>query len=137
VILLLDTDVLLDVVLDRHPHVEHSAALLDHLTKQPGSSFIAWHTLANVFYLTRKGSTGMSAIDFFRALLEFVRVAPTTTNDALRSIDLGLSDMEDALQVAAAQACGAQYIITRNTRHYRRSPIPAITPGEYLNRATP
>ena len=39
---------------------------------------------------------------------------------------------EDAVQVAAARACGASHIVTRNVRHFARSPIPAITPREAL-----
>jgi predicted nucleic acid-binding protein len=39
--ILLDTDILVDVALDRLPHAEHAAALLDALEHRPGSAFIA------------------------------------------------------------------------------------------------
>ena len=45
---------------------------------------------------------------------------------------LEMTDFEDAMQVAAARACGARFVVTRNTRDFRRSPIPAITPQEAL-----
>ena len=35
-------------------------------------------------------------------------------------------------QAAAARACGAQPIVTRNVRDFKRSPGPAITPREAL-----
>jgi hypothetical protein len=41
---------------------------------------------------------------------------------------------EDALQVSAAQACGADYIITRNGRDFVKSPLPALSPEEFLGR---
>ena len=44
-----------------------------------------------------------------------------------------MRDFEDALQVAAARACGAQHIVTRNFRDFDRSPIPALTPAEALH----
>ena len=44
-----------------------------------------------------------------------------------------MTDFEDALQVAAAHACGAQHIVTRNAKDYERSPIRAISPQEALN----
>ena len=45
---------------------------------------------------------------------------------------LPMADFEDALQVAAARACGVRYIVTRNVRDYARSPIRAVDPQEAL-----
>ena len=36
------------------------------------------------------------------------------------------------MQVAAARACGARHIVTRNVKDYHRSPIPAIRPQDAL-----
>ena len=46
---------------------------------------------------------------------------------------LPMTDFEDALQVAAAQACDARYIVTRNVRDFADSPIRAIGPREALS----
>lgn len=48
-----------------------------------------------------------------------------------------LTDFEDSLQVAAALACGAQFIITRNERDFRKSPVPALSPDLFLRRHDP
>jgi len=40
--------------------------------------------------------------------------------------------LQDAMQTAAAMLFGAQLIVTRNTRDYRRSPIKADTPLSIL-----
>jgi predicted nucleic acid-binding protein len=45
-----------------------------------------------------------------------------------------MADFEDAMQVAAARACGAQHIVTRNISDYVRSPIRAVDPREALSR---
>jgi len=44
-----------------------------------------------------------------------------------------MSDFEDALQVAAADACGAEMIITRNLQDYVQSPIRAVEPTNALS----
>jgi predicted nucleic acid-binding protein len=44
-----------------------------------------------------------------------------------------MADFEDAMQVAAARACGARHIVTRNVRDYQRSPIRAVDPQEALS----
>ena len=45
-----------------------------------------------------------------------------------------MSDVEDAFQAAAALAWQADAIVTRNVGDYRRSPIPAMTPAQFLKR---
>jgi len=131
-VILLDADVLLDVALDRTPHAEASAALLDLLERRPRMAFVAWHTVANFFYLVRPTRGARQAREFVVDLTAFVSVAPTDTDDLRWAASLALPDLEDAMQVAAARACGAQYIATRNVKDFRKSPIPAGTPKELL-----
>ena len=130
--ILLDTDVLLDVALDRAPHAEASAALLELLERRPRMAFVSWHTVANFFYLARPSRGAQQSREFLTDLTGFVSVAPTDTEDLRYAASLALPDLEDAMQVAAARACGAQYIATRNVKDFRKSPVPARTPEELL-----
>lgn len=130
--ILLDADVLLDVALDRSPHVQASAELLRRLERGPGSAFVAWHTLSNLYYLVRPVSGKDDARAFLGDLVDFVVVSPTDTDDFRYAVELPLGDFEDAMQVAAARACGATSIVTRNVPDFRGSPIPAVTPDEAL-----
>ena len=130
--ILLDTDVLLDVALDRAPHAEASSALLDLLERRPRMAFVAWHTVANFLHLVSPTRGAREARDFLLDLTGFVTVAPTDTADLRYAASLPLPDLEDAMQVAAARACGAQYIATRNVKDFRKSPVPARTPAELL-----
>lgn len=131
-ILLLDTDILIDVALGREPHAEDASALLDALEPRPGTAFIAWHSIANFYYLVRPSRGHGDAREFLRELTSFVRVAPTTTRHLLQACRLEMKDFEDALQVAAAFACDAGAIVSRNLRDYAKAPLPAITPARAL-----
>jgi predicted nucleic acid-binding protein len=136
VIWLLDTDILLDLALDRPSHAESAARILDAAERRAVSAFVAWHTVANFYYLMRADKGHASAIEFLADLLAFVAVASTDTDDARAALRLNLRDFEDALQAVAAVKCGADFIVTRNTRDYRRSPVPAISPAAALARLT-
>jgi len=129
---LLDADVLIDVALDRAPYAEPAAALLDELERRPGCAFVAWHTISNFFYLVSpsRGRRGTRA--FLLDLTDFVDVAPTTVQGLRYAAHLPLRDFEDALQVAAAVACGAEVIATRNLRDYAKAPIRAAAPQVVL-----
>lgn len=132
-ILLVDTDVLIDVALDRRPYVEDAAALLDALEQGQASGFMAWHTIANLHYLVAPKRGGANAKAFLVELTRFIQVAPTTTESVRYAASLPLRDFEDALQVAAAMACGAAAIVTRNVRDFARSPVRAAAPRALLD----
>ncbi len=131
--MLLDTDVLLDVALDRQPHADAASEVLDRLERGRERAFIAWHTVSNFYYLVAPSHGGLGARDFILDLIRFVAVAETDTSAVRYAAELPMRDFEDALQVAAARACGARHIVTRNVRDFDRSPIPALTPTEALS----
>ena len=130
--ILLDTDVLIDIALDRRPHSEPASELLDRIERGAHSAYVAWHTVSNFYYLVAPSSGGMNARDFIVDLTRFVEVAPTDTQALHYAAELPMADFEDAMQVAAARSCAARYIVTRNVKDFARSPIPAITPQEAL-----
>ncbi|MBI3301208.1 MAG: PIN domain-containing protein [Deltaproteobacteria bacterium] len=125
--ILLDTDVLLDVALQRANFFENSARVLEWAEGEPGQAAVAWHSLSNLAYLVRP-----DAREFIRDLLQFVEVAPVGTSQALQAVSFPMKDFEDALQASAALSFGASYIVTRNLVHYKRSPVPALSPTQFL-----
>lgn len=130
--ILLDTDVIIDVALDRAPYAGPAADLLTYLERRPRMAFLAWHSLSNFYYLVATSRGRDDAREFLLDLTRFVAVAPTSTDAFRFACSLPLADFEDSLQVAAANACGAVRIATRNVRHYRSSPIPARAPADLL-----
>lgn len=133
-IVLIDTDVLLDVALNREPFTEYSAKLIDRVEQNIIEGFIAWHSLSNFYYLIAPSSGKKKTKEFISELLKFVNVSSTDTKSAEYALSLNVPDFEDALQMAAAKECNADYIITRNIKHYKKSPILAITPKELLDK---
>jgi predicted nucleic acid-binding protein len=133
-VILFDTDVLLDVALDRDPHADASSAFLARIADGVSAGFISWHTVSNLFYLIARAREAANARDFVVGLTHYLSVAPTSTGSVRYAASLPMADFEDAMQVAAARACGAEYIVTRNLSDFERSPIPVVTPQEALAR---
>ena|SRR5437016_12585608 len=125
--ILLDADVLIDVALARPNFVENSDCLLRQIESGASEAGVAWHSLSNLSYLTGKKARG-----FIRDLVQFVEVPKTGMNEILVALNLPIKDFEDALQAAIALSFGASYVVSRNLRHYRKSPVPAISPREFL-----
>jgi len=130
--LLIDTDVLIDVALDRRPFANASSRLLDYAETHPGSAYMAWHSVANFYYMVASPKGKAAARQFIAELLEFVAIAPVTTADLTYALSLKMGDLEDAMQAAAAVASRADCIVTRNVSHYRNSPVKALAPADWL-----
>jgi predicted nucleic acid-binding protein len=130
--ILLDTDVLMDVALGRPDFGPDSRAALDWCQQTPGTAVVAWHTVFNLFYLIHAARSDSFARSFLSDLLKFASVASGGTEGVRNALTMRMSDFQDALQAAAAISGNAEYIVTRNTVDYRHSPIPAITPRDFL-----
>jgi len=125
--LFIDTDILLDFALGREPYVGAAAGVLEWAGENPGQCAVAWHSLANFHYLTKGRS-----VEFIGELLEFVEIPRTGTREMKQAMSLGFDDLEDAMQVAAALLFDAQVIVSRNGKHYRKSPIKVMGASELL-----
>ena len=128
-----DTNVLLDGYYQRAGATASNEAIVSCQRWGPHQGWIAWHTLSNAFYLVRSHSKSQAvAIQFMTDLLAWTEVAETAKADAIAAVDSGMADFEDALQLAAAVACHADVLITRNTSDFKASQIPVMTPEEFL-----
>jgi hypothetical protein len=127
---LVDTDVVFDVYEKRQPHYAASNQVLCLARRSTIAAAIAAHSVANLFYYY-----GKPAMPFVRErLLESVEVVAADAILLRVALKWGFADLEDAMEAAAAQAWKAAFIITRNVRDFRRSPIPALTPVAFMKR---
>jgi predicted nucleic acid-binding protein len=129
--ILLDCDVLLDVMTGREKFLADSARVLDTCETGEIHGAIAWHTLANAYYLA---DDGKKALKFFEDLLSFIEVAGGDTDLALEAIRAGFADFEDALQSVCAGKFGADFIITRNVKDYKLSEVKAMSPADFVGK---
>lgn len=128
----LDTNILLDLLLNRLPFVADSEGVILCCEALGAEMFISWHGLATTYYLIKRGRTEMEALKEVDKILAWARVAEGTDADARQARTLGFSDFEDALQAMAATACAADFIVTRNVRDFTLSAVPTLTPTDFL-----
>lgn len=132
--MLVDTNVFLDVLLNREEWVESSQEVLNRLEQIPGSGWIAWHTLSNLYYIGRKMAGETETRLNLRRILASFSVCPAHGGIAFSALDLPVADFEDAMQIAAGQAANVKWIITRNQPDFLNSPLPAMSPEQALQR---
>jgi predicted nucleic acid-binding protein len=131
-VLLIDTNVVLDVVLERRPWVEDASALLDAIARHRAVGHIAGHAVTTVYYIVERERDRKVAGTAVSDLLDLLQVVPLSSDDFRRAIGLGLGDYEDAVQAAACLQVGADFLVTRNARDFKDAPVLPRSPGEIL-----
>jgi len=131
--ILLDTNIFLDVLLDRPGVADESEQALNRFHEAPALyGWISWHTLSNLYYIGERFAGRAKALDEIDRILNVFQVAAVETKDALAARRLPMKDFEDALQSASALAAKVDNLLTRNIRDFRYSPVPAISPRQFL-----
>lgn len=127
----LDTNILLDLICESEPHYQSALDVLDSCDRLGASVYLAWHTLSNAFYIISKTHDRTLALKALEEALDLMEIVTTGHADARQAFSYGMTDLEDALQVAAAAAAKADFLITRDTTGFRVSPVSVISPSEF------
>ena len=86
------------------------------------------------FYIARKKLGNKAAIDYMVSFLEIIKVVPADINLAMQAIIEPVSnDFEDSLQYySALQIKNLDYIVTANTKDFKKSKVSVATPLQFL-----
>ncbi|HBL28374.1 MAG TPA: PIN domain nuclease [Acidobacteria bacterium] len=129
---LFDTNVILDVLLQREPHLAASASLLSRAESGEITCALCATTVTTLYYLTAKAIGAAGATVHLRNLLSLCEVAPVHRPVLEKALDAGFSDFEDAVLHEAACQAASDAIVTRNAQHFKRAVLPVFTPEELL-----
>jgi len=130
--LLVDTNVALDVLLDREPHVEKSVAIWAAIETRLSEGFLAAHAITTIHYLMQKELGVAKAKQMIGLILLVFRVAPVDGAVIEQASRLPIADFEDAVTAAAALKSDCEFIVTRDPKGFRGSPVRALGPEAAL-----
>lgn len=131
--ILIDTNVLLDYLLEREPFFEDAKEIVLECVEGKTKGCIAAHSISNMFFILRKDYDAKERREILTSLCSIFDVEGIDKSKLLAGLkNEEFSDFEDCLQMECAKAYGADYIITRNVNDYAKSEIKAIEPKTYL-----
>lgn len=130
--LLLDTNIVLDVLLNREPHASNSASVWAAVEEGRAEGFLAAHAVTTIHYLCARDGGVARANRTIAALLKVFSVAAVDGAVIEEAIASGMSDLEDAVAVFAARDSECDVIVTRDPRGFRGSPVRCISPDAIL-----
>ena len=131
--LLIDTNVCLDVLLNREEFYLESRKILELNLKTSTKAYITSKQLTDIYYILRKAKLddekSRRAISL---LIKLLRVCDISADDCKRALASSINDFEDAILSETARRYHMDYIITRNVKDYANSIVKAIEPKEFF-----
>jgi predicted nucleic acid-binding protein len=133
--ILVDTNIVLDVLLERHPFSKDSFVIFKLANLKRISGFLSAACITDIFYLVRKQRHNSEEVyQMMDKLTALFSVAPVSESTIANALALRWKDFEDAVQYTVAIENGVDCIVTRNTADYKMSGIPCMSPADFIAR---
>ena len=129
---LLDTNIILDIVLEREGFFEDGKKIFILMDASKIDAFISANTVTDIYYIVKKVRGNKIAIEIIKDLLLFIGITKldkSTLEDALKML---FNDYEDAILNVSAENNNLEYIVTRSKKDFVKSKLKIVTPKEFL-----
>jgi predicted nucleic acid-binding protein len=134
---LFDTNIILDLFLDRSPFADEAAELWQANADGRIEGFVSAITPVNLFYIARRLKDRSAAFQAVEELLAAMSVCPVDQVTLQTALTLPFIDYEDAVQHAGATGNGVQVIVTRNGKDFVGATVAVLSPAELLVQLPP
>ena len=129
---LFDTDVVLDLLLDREPSSALAAKLLSQVEEGAISGHLCASAVTTIQTLSAKAVGRSRARTEVRKLLALFEIAPVNRGVLGGALDGEFTDVDNAETHESARQVDSRAIVTRNLRDCKHSAIPVYSPGDML-----
>lgn len=132
--ILLDTNITIDILTNRQPFCNDSIACYKKAILNNDKIFVSTVSVADIMYITKshfkdKTQQLQTVLNFINTL----KIAKVTSKDLKFAFTGVMPDFEDALQAFCAKRYRIDYIITRDSKHFKLSPVKALEPIDFIN----
>jgi predicted nucleic acid-binding protein len=128
-----DTNVILDVLLQNDHFFEDSLHVFQMAERREIRACVSASSMTDIFYITRKSLEISTARDAICNLLGIFNVVEVSGEDLKEALRLPISDLEDALQLWCALKSNAEVLITRDLNDFQNIEIQVLSPAEFVN----
>jgi len=128
----LDTNVMMDLLSARVPFYNSIAKITSLADKGEIKMIVSALSYTTVNYLLSKIDNVDITRDKLRKFKIISEVAVLDEEIIEKGLNSNFSDFEDAVQYFSALKANCKIIVTRNTKDFKESRLPIMTPEEFL-----
>ncbi|CAA9280973.1 MAG: hypothetical protein AVDCRST_MAG93-3192 [uncultured Chloroflexia bacterium] len=129
---LIDTNIILDVILQREPWLAEAAEVWASCETGLLHGYLQASVMTDIFYIVRRAISIPGAFDAIDVCLRVFTILPIDRRILEQARQLPGTDFEDNVQIACALAANLEAIVTRDPAGYANAPIQAMTPRDVL-----
>lgn len=130
---LVDTNIVLDYLIEREPFMEDAEALFQTIASGQIQGYVAATTITNIFYIVRRQTRSIEqARESVSQTLAAMQICSVDSDILEAAFASNLRDFEDAVQLACAIAENLDAIITRNPQDFTGATLPILSASELL-----
>jgi len=129
---LVDTNIVLDVLLDREPFADAAARVFALVEESRIEGFLCATTVTTIDYLLGQALPRDTARTALQRLLDLFEIAPVNRPVLEQALRSRIPDFEDAVLEQSALLVSADAITTRNLTDFKKSSVTALDPSALL-----
>ena len=131
--LLIDTNVVLDVLLQREPFCRTAAEVLNLTQRDDVREYVSASAITDIYYIANKQMNDRESVrDLLKRLLMVVSVAAVSEREIQNALNLAWGDFEDSVQYSVALMNEIDGIVTRNSNDYQEANMRIWLPEQVL-----
>lgn len=140
--ILVDTNIVLDYIIDRKWSNQAVLLFEDLIPNKKVIAYITASSVTDIYYLVSKkigkeqAQKIIETVILNRNIFEIIDTSRSDIEQAVKLKKIGIKDFEDGVQISTARREKLQYIVTRNTKDFEKSPIKTLTPSEFYKKFT-
>jgi predicted nucleic acid-binding protein len=129
----LDTNIIVDLIADRRPFSKYAIQIFQKAESKELELFTSSHSIATTHYLLKKYLEEKELRDVLYNLLDFVNVVAVDEGIIKKGLRSKHKDFEDSIQILCASSIEKiDCIVSRNTKDFKESEVPAFNPDEII-----
>ena len=130
---LVDTNIIIDIALNRKPFVEQAALLWRLAEQKEITACLSNTSITDIFYIINKHAGQEKARSFIADVLDTFKLADIDEEGFREALNLDMNDFEDAVQYVICTRNGCDVLATRNKADYGDRPN-VLAPAELVER---
>ncbi|HPN69852.1 MAG TPA: PIN domain-containing protein [Saprospiraceae bacterium] len=129
----LDTNIIVDLIADRKPFSKYAIQIFQKAELKEVELFTSSHSIATTHFVLKKYLGEKELRDVLYDLLDYLTVIAVDVDILKKGLRSNHKDFEDSIQILCASSIKKiDCIVTRNTKDFKRSEIPALNPDELI-----
>ena len=132
---LIDTCVIIDALQSREGFERDAQNIFLSAANNAFLGYISAKAVTDIYYLMHRHThSDKTSRETLNKLFTLFDVLDTAGIDCRKAIPSPVSDFEDAVMIETALRSEVDCIVTRNTEDFAKSPVPVLSPKEFLEK---